>query len=413
MSSNSHCTWPGIVCGTQVGINDKQVIGIDINFTLAAASYEKETCVTLPPELVLFSNSITFLRFPECAIRGMIPTELRFLTALRELTIGQQYGYVENGALPSEIGLLSKLTHLSLRNYGINGILPTQIGRLTDLLYLDLGTNFFASTMPTEIGKLTLLQYFDVEGIQFIDNIPYQVGSLTSLEYFNIAHNNFGGDKHGYLPLELTNLTKLEYLNAGYNKILGFEEFLCCSEDSGRESLANLLSTQLGQLTSLTCLQLSSNKIQNSIPSEIGNLVNLNHLDLFQNRLSGTLPSTLGFLTKLTGIDLRINLLQGTIPSELDLLTNLKTVDLSENQFTGNPPNNLSNLVNLQYLNMQLNAIEGVINCSLYSESLSEVNVDCLKVFCDGNCTCVNYIASTAGTMITFCPLLGDYITGF
>ena len=65
MSSHSHCTWPGIVCGTQEGINDKQVIGIDINFTVAAASYEKETRVTLPPELALLSNSITFLRFPE------------------------------------------------------------------------------------------------------------------------------------------------------------------------------------------------------------------------------------------------------------------------------------------------------------------------------------------------------------
>ena len=413
LSSDSHCTWPGIICGTQVGINDKQVIGIDINFTMAAASYDKETCVTLPPELALLFNSITFLRFPEYAVRGMIPTELGLLTALRELTIGQQYGSVENGALPSEIGQLSKLTHLSLRNYGINGTLPTQIGRLTDLLHLDLATNYLASSMPSEIGKLIQLRYFDTEWNQFNNNFPYQVGSLTNLEYFNIANNNFGGDEYRYLPLELTKLTKLEYLNAGYNKIQGFKNSFCCSEENSHPNLAALLTSQLGQLTLLTNLQLNSNNIKSSIPAEIGNLVNLNHLDLFQNRLSGTLPSTLGFLTNLIRMDLRINLLQGTIPSELDLLTNLESVDFSENEFSGKPPNNLSKLVKLQYLNMQLNAINGVINCSLYGELLSLVNVDCSEVFCNGNCTCVNFVQSTTGPMNLFCPLLEENSTGF
>ena len=119
LSADSHCTWPGIVCGTQVGVNDRQVIGIDSNFTASVA------CVFLLPELALLSNSITFMSFPEFSTWGKIPTELGSLTLLQELLIGEQCSYVVDTALPSQIGQLSKLTHLSLRGCGIDSTLPT------------------------------------------------------------------------------------------------------------------------------------------------------------------------------------------------------------------------------------------------------------------------------------------------
>ena len=413
LSADSHCTWPGITCGTQEGVNEKQVIGIDINFTAPVTTYVIETCVSLPPELALLSNSIKYMRFPQFATWGKIPTELGSLTALQELVIHQQCSYIVDAALPSQIGQLSKLTHLSLRGCGIFGTLPTQIGRLTDLLHLDLGSNLLTSSIPTEIGKLTLLKHFDVASNHFNDYFPHQIGTLTNLEYFNIADNKFGEDNSGFLPLELTFLTKLEYLNAGFNKIAGFMESLCCSEESLLPNSAPYLPSYIGQLTLLTTLQLNSNRIQSSLPTEIGNLVNLVHLDLFQNQLSGSLPSTLGFLTKLSRIDVMTNLLTWTIPSELALLTNLQVADFSDNQLSGEPPNNLTKMVNLQFLNLQLNSIEGVMNCSPYSNMLSDIRVDCGEIFCNGNCTCYSFFANPIGIIWIDCPMLGENSTGF
>uniref|UniRef100_A0A7S2NR12 Leucine-rich repeat-containing N-terminal plant-type domain-containing protein n=1 Tax=Leptocylindrus danicus TaxID=163516 RepID=A0A7S2NR12_9STRA len=79
--------------------------------------------------------------------------------------------------------------------------------------------------------------------------------------------------------------------------------------------------------------------------------------------MSGTLPSELGNLSSLTTLDLDRNSFTGTIPLQvLSSLSSLRTLDLSYNQFSGTLPVTIEqNMASLQYLYLQNNALTGPI----------------------------------------------------
>jgi hypothetical protein len=61
------------------------------------------------------------------------------------------------GSIPTQIGLLTSLTHLNLSNNGLTGSIPFQIGKLTSLTYLGLSHNALLGSIPSQIGQLTSL----------------------------------------------------------------------------------------------------------------------------------------------------------------------------------------------------------------------------------------------------------------
>jgi Leucine-rich repeat (LRR) protein len=112
------------------------------------------------------------------------------------------------GEIPSKIGLLTKLTHVSLK---ANGVLPTTIGKLTKLKHLDCGASVFEGTIPSEIGRLTLLTHLTLR--QFVDGkkLPASIGKLTQLQYLDLSNNFFFNSK---LPsLQIAKLKQLRHLN--------------------------------------------------------------------------------------------------------------------------------------------------------------------------------------------------------
>ena len=100
-------------------------------------------------------------------------------------------------------------------------------------------------------------------------------------------------------------------------------------------SLTGTIPTELGNLTSLTFLDLSRNSLTGSIPSELGDLESLTILDLGLNSLSGTIPTEFGNLSNLTYLSLSYNSLSGAIPSEVTDLPNLETTGFAGNLFVG------------------------------------------------------------------------------
>ena len=61
-----------------------------------------------------------------------------------------------------------------------------------------------------------------------------------------------------------------------------------------------------------------NNNLTGEIPSEIGNLTNLNSLDLSSNQLTGEIPPEIGNLINLLNtLELQDNQLTGEIPSEI------------------------------------------------------------------------------------------------
>ncbi|CAI9276208.1 unnamed protein product [Lactuca saligna] len=104
-----------------------------------------------------------------------------------------------------------------------------------------------------------------------------------------------------------------------------------CNADGSIQRLnltSSGLKVELGNLKSLTDLQLSVNQLNGSIPSSLGHLTSLNFLYLFQNQLFGPIHVELGNLKSLTHLAVSENQLNGSIPSSLGDLTSLNVLYL-------------------------------------------------------------------------------------
>ena len=97
--------------------------------------------------------------------------------------------------------------------------------------------------------------------------------------------------------------------------------------------LNGTLPKEIGQLNSLTMIDLANNNIHGSIPREIQSLVNLTKFDVSSNDIDGTIPPEITKLTKLQVLQLNDNNINSTIPSSIGQLTNLKVLYLQNNSF--------------------------------------------------------------------------------
>lgn len=104
--------------------------------------------------------------------------------------------------------------------------------------------------------------------------------------------------------------------------------------------------------TSLTGLDLSSNKLSGSIPSDISDKLQfVTSLDLSSNSFSGEIPSSLANCTYLNVLKLDHNQLTGMIPLQLVLLNRIKKFSVSNNLLSGPVPNFGPNVTAESYAN--------------------------------------------------------------
>lgn len=104
---------------------------------------------TLPTELGLIETLQTF-RAPLNVLWGTIPSEI-MRPSLELLAL---FRNSLQGSLPTEVGKLTRLSLMDVRENGLNGVLPTEIGRLSTAEYISLHTNNFEGRLPTELGNL-------------------------------------------------------------------------------------------------------------------------------------------------------------------------------------------------------------------------------------------------------------------
>ncbi|XP_047949377.1 putative receptor-like protein kinase At3g47110 [Salvia hispanica] len=119
----------------------------------------------------------------------------------------------------------------------------------------------------------------------------------------------------------------------------------------------------------VSALNLSHTTLSSTIPPELGRLSFLVSLDLTSSRFTGPLPHDLSLLHRLKFLSLRNNTFTGSIPTSLSNLTNLQTLDLSSNSLTGEIPNEFGRLQSLQYLWIESNRLSGAIPLSIFNMS--------------------------------------------
>lgn len=189
----------------------------------------------------------------------------------------------------------------------------------------------------------------------------------------NKVNNNLAGP----IPEEIGNLTNLQHLDLSTNYLTGsipasIEKLtkLDTWMTSGN-NLTGSIPKEIGNMTNLHIFYCGTNQLTGSIPKEIGNLANLEFLGISTNQLSGNIPAEIGNLSNLKQLILSDNQLSGSIPAELGNLTNLTILNLPNNQLTGSIPTELGNLINLAGIDLGNNKLTGEIPEEL--ENLTEI----------------------------------------
>ena len=212
------------------------------------------------------------------------------------------------GTIPSELGILSNLTTLSLWGNQLTGGIPKELGGLSNLRHLWLADNQLTGEIPPELGGLSNLTGLFLHGNQLTGEIPPELGGLSNLQQLYL----FGNQLTGEIPPEL------------------------------------------GGLSNLTWLFLADNGLTGEIPPELGGLSNLMWLILADNGLTGEIPPELGGLSNLMWLILSDNGLTGEIPPELGRLSNLEVLVLGGNLLTGCVPEGLRDVPNNDFVRLGL-----------------------------------------------------------
>ena len=282
------------------------------------------------------SARVVQLRLSNNNLRGSIPAEIRYLTALEILSVADNR---LSGTIPPEIGELGALTVLDMANNRLPGTIPAELGNLSNLIHLDLSRNRLTGPMPASLGGLTSLRFLSFVQNDLTGPIPAGLGNLHELVEMHLSVNELTGP----IPAELGNLVNVIDLQLGINELTG------------------AIPAELGNMASLGELNLRYNDLTGPIPAELGNLASLGHLALTGNRLTGPIPPELGNLPNLTVMYLGGNRLTGPIPGGLGNLPLIDVMYLSNNDLTGTIPPELANLNTLRILELGGNDLTGAI----------------------------------------------------
>jgi Leucine-rich repeat (LRR) protein len=188
------------------------------------------------------------------------------------------------------------------------GIMPSAAASLNSASAFSC---FNVAEIPLQECEALVVLYDSTRGSEWTDNANWLVTNTPS-DWYGITVTGghvtniylYGNHLLGQLPTELGNLSGLLELNLTTNQL-----------DGG-------IPPTLGNLHNLLYLHLSDNMLYGKIPPELGNLVNLRELSLSWNELYGGIPYEMGNLLSLTSLSIGHNYqLSGPLPSSLTNLT--------------------------------------------------------------------------------------------
>ncbi|XP_030513128.2 probable LRR receptor-like serine/threonine-protein kinase At2g16250 [Rhodamnia argentea] len=283
--------------------------------------------------------------------------------ALADLTLLETFnasGFLLPGSIPERFGYgLPGLRGLDLRSCAVNGAIPSSLGRLSRLTYLYLSDNSLTGNIASSLGQLNELSVLDLSRNFLTGSIPASFSLMSNLSTLDISSNFISGT----VPVGLGSISSLQVLNLSDN------------------SLTASIPGELGNLSQLVELDLSKNSFSGSLPVELGGLRSLKGMRIGGNGLEGQLPE--GFFSGLAQLEvvvLRENKLDGRIPSEVWSLPRLHLIDISANNFTGELPYiGLNGNVTRAIFNFSENMLYGNLNSSIRFFNLTDLSGNYLQ----------------------------------
>jgi Leucine-rich repeat (LRR) protein len=339
-------------------------------------------------------------------LTATIPSELGLLT---RLTLFDMSGNKMDGSLPRHLSYLTLMEHFNVSGNDITGSLP-------DLYWPNLRSFAMSGldrgVLPEWIGdSWTSLEQFELKSGRFVSTIPTTMALWTNLRELVLIENVFSGPQ---LPTNLHQWSSLERL-----EIVGTTAPRLDSTKSPMPSdipywtnlrilqldmvgLAGTMPAALANLTALEMLSLRSSSDSLIGPVSVGDWPALQHIDLSFNSLTGILPSRpswtqlvhyemsgnrftgglpadIGVWTSLVRLVVQDQVLMGggtTIPTEIGQCTKLQALQLQNNAHTGPIPSELAQCTELQTLLLVQNALTGPIPSELSTIStLKELSI--------------------------------------
>ncbi|KAH6778988.1 hypothetical protein C2S52_010225 [Perilla frutescens var. hirtella] len=291
--STNCCEWEGVVCDNRTN----HVIALDLHGD------------------------------PVPLLRGKISPSLLQLPHLQYLDLS--FNYFSGTTIPKFIGSLTKLHHLNLSYSNFVGPIPHHIGNLSVLRVLDLGCNSELTDSNLDwLSGSPSLEYLDLSGVSLERCTTWlqPIHKLTALKQLHLPYCS--------LPIIVEPISLSSHNSSNSLVVLDL------SSNNFFSSTAVLLSWFLNMSSSFTYIDLSENALEvegkNSIPDALGNLMSLSHLDLHFNNFGSNIHNALGNLTSLSYLDLSYNQLHGEFPRPCRNSTSLLThLDLSWNNLNG------------------------------------------------------------------------------
>ena len=248
---------------------------------------------------------------------------LKFYNALNGNSWSSNYGW--NNKIPvsewahvtvNDAGRVTKLIFDS-EEQGLSGKLISDLKDLKELEVLRIDfLNGVTGNIPAELGELTKLKELTLKNGQLTGNIPESIFALTNLTKLNFYTNRLDGE----VSEKIKNLSNLTYLDLSYNQLRGKIDLtgLNCLESVflSQNNLSGTLDF-LPTLTSLVEFHIYKCKFTGEIPLGIGELKNLEVLQLSENNLEGDLPKECVKPEKMRMLDVGNNRLKGLIPEEI------------------------------------------------------------------------------------------------
>ncbi|KAL8551139.1 hypothetical protein ACS0TY_000282 [Phlomoides rotata] len=352
---------------------------------------------------------------------GQIPSSLTNMSRLEYLDISSN---AFTGPLPSAAGHgLQKLLYMDLSNNSIQGMIPSWLFSLPSLWKLALSSN----RLTGRIGRLNsnTLAYLDLRSNVLNIKLEF-VYNLSSIEHLLISHNtvtehdgdivnvtfpyletlemsscqikefpNFlrsnilnlfsldlsNNSIHGPIPSWFTsNLSEtLSYLDLSANFFTSYPGYLYWKDlwflDLHSNSLRGTFPPFICNMSLLSILNLSHNKLSGNIPECLPNSTNIEVLDLRRNEFHGKIPTTIGAISYLANLGLNGNHLQGPLPPSLGNCTHLEVLDLGNNIIQDTFPWWLHTLHQLKILILKSNSFHGSITPPISNNSLTNLQI--------------------------------------